>query len=215
MTDDDIRCESTFEVEMSPADAWRALEEIRIKRIDPDKRDEWWFPGFESRAVEVDRDEPRRLTVRKAEQPCLDSIIEITFEHTGTGSTIRVTQSGFDQAFVDMAGEAFWIHAEHIFADLHLFFATGVVADRAWLRWTPLGMAVTSLPLGVRVDGVSRDAWAGRVGLHDGDLLCTVHDAPIFSARDLGLVERIVSSGDVVRATWVRDCALMEGSATV
>jgi hypothetical protein len=211
----EIRCESTFEVDLTPAQAWRALEEVRVQRVDADKQDEWWLPGFECRAVEIDRDEPRRLTVRKAAEPCLDSIIEITFEHTDTGSTVHVTQSGFDQAFVDMAGESFWIHAEHIFADLHVFFATGVVAGRAWAPWTPLGVTATTLAEGVRVAPYGRDGWAARAGLRDGDLLCTVHGAPIFTSGDLGLVERIVSRGDVVHATWIRDGRSMEGSATV
>jgi hypothetical protein len=211
----DTECGATFEIGGTPAEAWRALEEVRIQRASPDRADEWWFPGFESRVVEVDRDEPRRLTVRKAEQPCLDSIIEITFEHTDTGSRIKVTQSGFDQAFVDVAGESFWIHAEHIFADLHVFFETGLIAGRAWLPWTPLGLAVTTLGFGVRVDSSAPRTWAGAVGLQAGDLLCTVHGAPIFTARDLGVVERIVAAGDAVRATWIREAVVMEGSATV
>jgi hypothetical protein len=211
----DITCSSTFEIQATPDEAWRALEEIRVQRADPSKNDEWWFPGFECRTVEIDRDEPRRLTVRKAEQPCLDSIIEITFEHTDTGSTVHVTQSGFDQAFVDMAGESFWTHAEHIFADLHVFLATGLIAGRAWLPWTPLGMTVTTQQDGVRVAQTMKDTWAHRVGLRDGDFLCTLHGAPIFTSGDLGVLERIVSAGDDVRVAWIRDGERLEAHAAV
>jgi hypothetical protein len=211
----DITCSSTFEIPATPSDAWRALEEIRVERADPSKGDEWWFPGFECRAVEIDRDEPRRLTVRKGEQPCLDSIIEITFEHSDTGSIVHVTQSGFDQAFVDMAGESFWRHAENIFADLHVFFATGVIAGRAWLPWASLGIAMRTQPEGVRVDTAWEGSWASRIGLREGDLLCTVHGAPIFTSGDLAILERVVHAGDEVSAAWIRDGERHEAHAIV
>jgi hypothetical protein len=44
-------------------------------------------------------------------------------------------QSGFEEAFVKFVGEAFFTHSAHIYADMHVFFATGVVARRAWLPW--------------------------------------------------------------------------------
>ena len=59
-------------------------------------------------------------------------------------------QSGFDDAFVKMAGDAFWIHGEHILDDLHLFFETGVIARRAWRPWAPLGVGVGVEPFGLR-----------------------------------------------------------------
>lgn len=212
---DDIRCEATFDIDATPEEAWRALEEIRVGRADPDRPDEWWFPGFQSRAVEIDRDEGRRLTVRKTEEPCADTIIDITFEHTGSGSTVRVTQSGFDQAFVDLAGESLFTHADHIFRDLHVFLATGAVVDRAWRPWTPLGLRPTTLDLGVRVDRTAAGSWADRVGLREGDLLCTVHGAPVFSSHDVGVVERLPIAGEDVGATWLRGGRPMAATATV
>ena len=208
----DIRTETTFDVASTPAEAWKALEELRARAAGPD---EWWLPGFECRGAEVEVEHGQRLTVRKLDQPCADTIIALTFEHHDTGSRIRVVQSGFDDAFVEMAGDAFWIHGEHIFADLHLFFETGVIARRAWRPWAPLGVGVGVEPFGVRVTIVAAGSWADRLGLRSDDVLLTVAGAPLYTARELGVVERIVHAGHDVAATWVRDGEYIEASAIV
>ena len=208
----EIRAEKTFDVAAAPGEAWKALEELRVRAAGPQ---EWWLPGFECRAGEVEVEHEQRLTVRKLDQPCADTLIEITFEHLATGSRIRVVQSGFDEAFVRRAGDSFWIHAEHIFADVHLFFETGVVAGRAWLPWAPLGVGVTVAPFGLRVTSVAPGAWAERVGLEADDVLLTVAGAPLYSAHDLGVIERVVRAGEEVAATWARDRGLAAATATV
>ena len=208
----DIRTETSFDVASTPAEAWKALEELRARAEAPD---EWWLPGFECRAAEVDVEHQQALTVRKLDQPCAGTIIAITFEHLDTGSRIHVVQSGFDEAFVKMAGDGFWTHAEHIFADLHLFFETGVLAGRAWLPWAPLGVDVTVEPFGLRVTSVQAGTWADRIGLHADDVLLTIAGAPLYSAHDLGVIERIVSAGEDVAATWGRTGDHTTASATV
>ena len=208
----DLSTESTFEVPATPAEAWKALEELRGRAGGPD---EWWLPGFDSRAAEVEAEPQQRLTVRKLEEPCADTVIAITFEHVDTGTRIRVVQSGFDEAFVRGAGVAFRVHARHIFADLHAFFAAGVVVRRAWRPWTPLGIAVEVEPFGLRATKVRGGSWAERVGLRPDDLLLTVAGAPLYSAEDLALLERVVRAGDDVDATWARDGELHEATTTV
>ena len=103
MTD---RAESTFEVSATRGDAWKALEGLRARTTDAG---EWWLPGFECRGAEIEAEPEQRLTVRKLDQPCADTIIDITFEHTATGCRIHVVQSGFDEAFVKLVGEPFAI----------------------------------------------------------------------------------------------------------
>ena len=208
----DIRAETTFDVAATPTEAWKALEELRARASAPD---EWWLPGFACRAGEVEVEPHEQLTVRKLDEPCAGTIIAITFEHLGTGSRIRVVQSGFDEGFVKMAGESFWLHAEHLFADLHLFFETGVLAGRAWLPWTPLGVDVAVEPFGLRVRGVHAGTWAERIGLQRDDVLLTVAGAPLYRASDLGVIERVVRPGGDVTATWGRGSDRTEASATV
>lgn len=50
-----------------------------------------------------------------------------TFEHVGTGTRIHVTQSGFDPAFVEMAGEDFWAHGALLLDEVERFFLEGAV----------------------------------------------------------------------------------------
>jgi hypothetical protein len=197
--------EATFEVPVPPAAAWNALAAAGIARTDPEQQPmEWWIPGFESTAVEVERSDGARLTVRKTQQPCEGTLIAITFEHIATGTRVRVVQSGFDEDFVRGGGEAFWIHSEQIFADLELFLRTGVVGRRAWRPMVWLGVGGITTSYGVVVHRVAPDSWADRIGLREGDVLLTVEGAPLFSTRDLGTVQRLVRVGDEVAATWAR-----------
>jgi hypothetical protein len=208
--------ETTFEIPFPPAAAWKALEEVGIGRTDPEQEPrEWWLPGFESKAVEVERETDTRLTVRKAQQPCEGTLIAITFEHVDTGTRIRVVQSGFDEEFVRGAGEGFWIHGEHIFADLELFLRTGVIGRRAWRSLVWLGLGAVTTSYGVLVRRVQSDTWADRIGLREGDVLLTVDGAPLFSTRDLGTVERLIRKGSEVAATWARAGEHREDTARV
>lgn len=203
----------TFDSSLTPNEAWRLLEEVSLQRSEPTTPREWWLPGWESTAIEVDRDVGHKLTARKALPPCDDTIIEITFEHTASGSRIQVVQSGFDQAFIDMIGDEFFAHAEHIFSDFELFFATGVVAERAWRPWVLLGITVDAASYGLCVTAVGEKTWAARLGLQVGDVVLTAHGAPIFDKRDLALLERIAVSGEEMAATWVHDGQHFKGSA--
>jgi hypothetical protein len=119
--------EASFDIAAGPEQAWAALESLRTRASGPG---EWWLPGFEARGAEVEADRPRKLTVRKLDQPCAGTLIAVTFEHLDSGSRIRVVQSGFDERFVEAAGNAFWSHAEVIFAGLRSFF-DAVAADEA------------------------------------------------------------------------------------
>jgi hypothetical protein len=208
--------EATFEIPVPPAAAWKALEEVCIGRTDPEREPrEWWIPGFESKAVEVERQTDAHLTVRKAQQPCEGTLIAITFEHVDTGTRVRVVQSGFDEDFVRGGGEAFWIHSEHIFADLELFLRTGVIGRRAWRSLVWLGVGGITTSYGVVVRRVASDTWADRIGLREDDVLLTVDGAPLFSTRDLGTVQRLVHEGDEVAATWARAREHREETARV
>ena len=211
----EISVNHEFDVSDTPDNAWRVLEQVSLERSDPEVAGEWWLPGWESTALEVDRDEGRRLSLRKALPPCEDTIIEITFEHISTGTRIRVTQSGFDQAFIDFVGEDFFRHAQHIFSDMEIFFVTGAIAQRAWLPWAPLGVSIEEASFGLVVTDVAADSWSHRFGLQPGDILLTAHRAPMFERHDLALIERVATSGEELNATWIRGSVTHEAAATV
>jgi hypothetical protein len=211
----DVVTEATYELSTTPEQAWRALEEVSILHRQPDGPDDWWLPGFESVATEIGRDVGRQLTVRKAAPPCEGTVIEMTFEHTASGSRVRVTQCGFDQAFIDVAGDSFFTHAANIYLDLHAFFETGVVAERAW-RWpTPLGLTTSSRPHGPVVTAIEDGTWAQRAGLAPGDTIFSLHGVPTFTSHDVAVVRHVVRSGDEVTVTWARDAKRHTTSAVL
>ena len=119
-TGDEIVVERAFEVDGTPDQAWEKLEQLTAEH-DPGPGT-WWLPGFRCRATEVAAAAGHRLEVVKAEQPCKDTTIVFTFEHAGTGTRIHVTQSGFDPAFVEMAGEDFWAHGALLLDEVERFF---------------------------------------------------------------------------------------------
>lgn len=209
-SDDELRCEATFEVDRSPEDLWHELQTLGAERA-PDTG--WWMPGFESPGAEVSAEPGRRLIVTKVSEPCRGTTIAITFEHAGTGSRIRVVQSGFDAAFLRGAGDAFWTHARRILADAELWFRSGVDAGRAWRAWSPSGLRVKDRPFGAVVASMAEESWAARVGLEVGDVLIEFMGAPVFSGADVAVLEQAPRPGDDVRAVWVRGRSRLSGSA--
>lgn len=208
--------ETVFEVASTPAEAWDSLVRLRSERADPTTDPhQWWLPGFESTGSEIDSEPQQRLTVHKDELPCVGTVIAITFEHVATGTRIRVVQSGFDEDFVQAAGEFFWITSEHIAADLRLFFETGVLGGRHNRPWTPLGFAVKATPAGLEVTSIAEGSWADRVGLVNGDVLLILAGAPLIATRDLLTVHRVVAFGDELSVSWARDGQRIEAVSPV
>jgi hypothetical protein len=202
---------TTFEVSATPAEAWKALEQLRDENVaDPATSGQWWLPAYECTGTEVEADPERALTVRKDTMPCADTLIAITFEHIESGARVTVVQSGFDEKFVEATGAGFWIVCEQLGADLHLFFATGLRGGRPGRPWTMIGCGVIATALGLEVTDVYDGMWASRVGLERGDLLLTVAGAPLTLERDLITVQRVINPGQELTATWVRDRQLIE-----
>lgn len=119
-SDSDTVVEKVFDVDGTPGEAWRKLEQLTADH-DPGPGT-WWLPGFRCRAREVAAEAGRRLEVVKAEPPCEGTSIVFTFEHVATGTRIRVTQSGFDPTFVEQAGDDFWAHGAHLLDEVERFF---------------------------------------------------------------------------------------------
>lgn len=209
----EIRTGHSFDVPCPPEDAWRLLRRVSLdgRTTEPG---EWWLPGFASRCTELASEVGSHLQVRKEDEPCAGTTIDVTIEHTPSGSSIRVVQSGFDPAFVEMAGEGFWLHAEHMAADFELALRQGVVVDRAW-RWpqVDLGLACATVDAAVAVSEVRAGTWATRAGLAVGDVVVGLAGASIYTARDLETVRQTVADGSEVSVEYVRDAAVCDAVA--
>ncbi|HET6949460.1 MAG TPA: hypothetical protein VFI47_03735 [Acidimicrobiales bacterium] len=57
--------------------------------------------------------------------------------------------------------------------------------------------------------------WAERLGLQTDDTPLTIAGAPLYTVHELGVIERVVHTGDDVPATWARGGERREASATV
>jgi hypothetical protein len=198
--------ETTFVVSVSRAEAWKRL-------VDVQRDGTWWIPGVESTADELEVEPASRLTVRKAEQPCKDTVIAMTFEDEGTGTRITFVQNGFGPMF-DSARP--WLEAGWwaIRADLFVFFELGVSPARH-SRWgAGLGCDVTETPGGLVVSKVSERGFAADAGMEDGDLVLLLSGSPVVDVRELSAVLRAFRAGDAVRARWLRDGEMMSGAGT-
>jgi hypothetical protein len=204
---------TSFEVTATPAEAWKALDALQHDHERPAGR--WWLPGFEGTGTEVEAVAEHRLTVRKDKWPCPGTLITITFDHVATGTRVTVVQSGFDEAFVAAAGESFWIVAEHIAADLRLFFATGILGGRHKLPWVSFGCDVVATPVGLEVTRIDPSGWAERAGVAIGDVLLTIGGAPVTTMRDFVTLGRVLRTGATVAATWAHDGQRVEASAAL
>lgn len=136
-TNDEIVVEKAFEVDGPPDQAWEKLEQLTAEHAPGPHT--WWLPGFRCRATEVAAAAGHRLEVVKAEQPCKGTTIVFTFDHVGTGTRIRVTQSGFDPTFVEVAGEEFWAHGALLLDEVEQFFLGGAARATRHDPPTPTG----------------------------------------------------------------------------
>ncbi len=118
--------EKTFEVNATCGQAWDKL--LDLTAAHDLGAHMWWLPGFECPGIEVAAVPGERLEVSKAQPPCQGSTIEFTLEGCGDAARIHVAQSGFDPAFVEMAGEDFWAHGRFLLDAVERFFL-GTAAD--------------------------------------------------------------------------------------
>lgn len=199
--------EATFVVSVPRADAWQRL-------VDVQRDGTWWIPGVESTAEELEVEPASYLRVRKAEEPCKDTVIAMTFEDDESGTRITFVQHGFGPRF-DSARP--WLEAGWwaIRADLFVFFELGV-SPRRHARWgASLGCDVTESPGGLIVSGVHDRGFAAEAGLRDGDLLLLLEGSPVVNVRELAAVSRSLRTGDAARVRWLRAGEMLSGTGTL
>jgi len=198
--------EATFVVTTPRADAWKRLEALHD--------DEWWIPGVEGPAAELEVVPERLLRARKTLEPCKDTEIVITFEDADTGTRITFVQTGFGSGFTQARP---WLEAGWwaIRADLYAFFEHGVQLARHARPWASIGCGVAETPGGLLVSHVADGGFAAQAGLQDGDLIVTLSGSPIVSVRELSAVSRAFKPGDAMRVTYLRNGERLRGTGTL
>ena len=198
--------EVTFVVSTPRADAWKRLEALR--------GDDWYIPGVEAPAAELEAVEGERLRARKLVEPCKDTEIVITFEDEDTGTRITFVQTGFGDRFTQARP---WLEAGWwaIRADLFAFFECGVQLQRH-ARWgASIGCDVKETGGGLIVTRVADGGFASQAGLAKGDLIVTLNGSPVVNVRELAALTRAFTAGDAFRASYLRNGERLKGSGTL
>ena len=184
--------EATFVVSTPRAEAWARLEAAKpaVDGLGECRPGQWWIPAIEAPADELEVEPQHRLVARKAVQPCKGTEIVLTLTDEGSGTRIRIVQSGFGEGF---AAQRAWLATGWypILADLVIYFERGVSLGRHASMWSSIGCDVTETDEGVVVAGAVREGgFADRAGLQEGDLLVRLMGSPLTTIHDLAVLSR-------------------------
>ena len=203
--------EATFVIGIDRGTAWKRLTEHPVEASAGERR--YWLPGFDSAATVIEQDEATRLQLTKDDEPCAGTEIVVTLSDSDSGTSITVVQSRFGD-WMPERYDMMAIGWRHIVADLQTFLCTGAHPGRHLRPWGDLGADVTPGAGGLEVRQVRPDTLAGRLGLHDDDLLVVLAGAPVSSHADLVTVLRVLMDRPgPVAAEWVRNGALQSAVA--
>jgi hypothetical protein len=202
--------DATFHVRVPRDVVWERL----FQRPDP-SAGTLFLSGFESNATIVSADQGVGLEVVKDDEPCAGTTIAITLEDEGSGTRIRVVQSGFGN-WLAQAGDLLAVGWRFIVADLQTTLATGARPRRHLRPWGDLGARPRACDGGVALADVHPDGPAGKLGMVDGDLLVVLAGAPVASVDDVVTILRVLDAmhpdGEprlLDGAEWVRDGELV------
>jgi uncharacterized protein YndB with AHSA1/START domain len=132
-----------------------------------------------------------------------DEGTNLEYEHSGFGSGPEWEDETQDHV----------VGWDQCLADLALLAETGIRSRRASRAKSQFGVVSLEAAAGLRVLGVQPDSCADRAGLRPGDLLIRLNGGPVFSKRELWFFSGEHTPGDVVTADWIRDQAVMSGTA--
>lgn len=208
--------EVTFTVSTPRAEAWKRLAGATpaSEALKPARPGQWWIPGVEGPADELEVVPEERLRAVKAVWPCKGTEIVVTMEDADIGTRITFVQTGFGDGF---PAQRPWLEAGWwaIRADLVVFFETGVSPGRHLRPWASIGCEVVESPGGLTVGAVTSGGLAEQAGAREGDLLLTVGGAPAVNVRELAVVMRTLRSGSEAKVRYLRDGEVLTGSGTL
>lgn len=208
--------EATFVVATPRDRAWEWLVSARpaIEGIGEPRDGQWWIPGVEAPADELDVQPGERLRARKAVEPCKGTEIVIVFEDEETGTRITFIQTGFGPTFPERRA---WLTAgwHSILADVVVFFTRGASIGRHLSWWYGIGCEVDETDEGLVVRNVAPGAFADQAGVQPGDLILQIDGAPVVNIRELSILMRgPLRTGSTVEARYLRGDEILTGTGT-
>jgi hypothetical protein len=215
--DRDDGFEATFVVRTPRAQAWDWLVSARpaMEGVGEAREGQWWIPGVEAPADELEVKEGELLRARKAIEPCKGTEIVIVFEDEETGTRITFIQTGFGPTFPERRA---WLTAgwHSILADLVVFFSRGKSLGRHLSWWYGIGCQVDETDEGLVVRGVEPGAFADQAGMRAGDLILQISGSPVINIRDLSVLSRgPLKTGTETKVRYLRSDEILEGSGTI
>jgi hypothetical protein len=208
--------EATFVVRTPRAEAWARLRGAAPAHgsIPGPREGQWWIPGVEGAADEIDVEEGRQLRARKATFPCEGTEIVVTMEDEASGTRITFVQHGFGPDFEDRRP---WLEAGWwaIRADLFVYFERGVSPGRHLRPWSSIGAEVAETPGGLTLVDVQPGGLADQAGARSGDIVLTVAGSPVLTTRDLSVLLRALPTGGATKLRYLRDREVLTGAGAL
>ena len=209
--------EVTFVVSTPREQAWTWLTEARpaVEGLAEPRDGQWWIPGVEAPADELEVDAGTKLRARKAVQPCKGTEIVIVFEDEETGTRITFVQTGFGEGFATQRPwlDAGWHAIKH---DLVVFFSRGASIGRHATWWSSIGCDVAEADEGLIVGSVQPGGFAEQAGLQTADLLLQVAGAPVVNVRELSVLLRgPLREGAEAKVRYLRGTEVLSGSGVI
>ena len=210
--------EATFVVSTPRAEAWERLRTASpaFEALGETRPGQWWIPGIEAPADELEVVSEERLLARKAVEPCKHTEIAITMTDEDAGTRITIVQNGFGAGF---AASRPWLAAgwSAILADAVVFFERGVSLGRHASMWSSLGCDVEETQEGLVVAGRRPSVgFAAQADLQAGDLILHLMGSPVVTIADLSVLLRgPLRPGTETTVRYLRGDEVVRGTGRV
>jgi hypothetical protein len=210
---------ATFTIEIAPGKAWpliaRRVDDKKQSAVESAAGTQVFLPGWEMTGEVLETAPGKSIKLRKDSMPCKDTVILIELEAEGSGTRVRVVQSGFGIDTLKALNTPLGIGAFWIFSDFAFYLETGVMAHRHMSSWSvSFGARVEETPAGLRMLAVPPNTFAARAGMEAGDRLITLAGASVLTERDLVIALRTQQGQERVQLYWARGGEKMSGYGT-
>ena len=177
------------------------------------------FPSFDGQpgctATIIDLEPQRLLRLRKDDEPCAGTEIEIRIGPATAGgwpTRVSIRQSGFAPQFLAL-GDIVEAHWRHIVADFRLYLTHEVAVPGT--VWGDFGATPRQTPIGLELGELAVGGFASRCGMQSGDLLLTIGDIRIQSIEQLWTVLALSRAGVETSVGWIRNGVRIDATAPI